>query len=76
VEAEQQNDILLKANNLHTWFDLRQWGFLRIGSVRAVDGVDFELARGEAVAFVGKAAVARVPWRAPCSGCTGPPAVT
>ena len=54
METEQNNDTLLKANDLHTWFDLRQWGFLRIGSVRAVDGVDFELARGEAVAFVGE----------------------
>jgi len=54
VEAEQQNDILLKANNLHTWFDLRQWGFLRIGSVRAVDGVDFELARAKPWPLWGK----------------------
>ena len=45
---------LLRATNLHTWFELRQWGFLRVGSVRAVDGLDFELARGESVAFVGE----------------------
>jgi peptide/nickel transport system ATP-binding protein len=47
-------DVLLEAKDLHTWFELRQWGFLRVGSVRAVDGVDFTLARGEAVAFVGE----------------------
>jgi peptide/nickel transport system ATP-binding protein len=45
---------LLEARDLHTWFELRQWGFLRVGSVRAVDGVSFTLARGEAVAFVGE----------------------
>jgi len=45
---------VLSAHDLHTWFELRQWGFLRIGSVRAVDGVNFELKAGEAVAFVGE----------------------
>ncbi|WP_163576486.1 ABC transporter ATP-binding protein [Halomonas faecis] len=45
---------LIAARNLHTWFELRQWGFLRVGAVHAVDGVDFALARGESVAFVGE----------------------
>ncbi|MDZ7829262.1 MAG: ABC transporter ATP-binding protein [Halofilum sp. (in: g-proteobacteria)] len=45
---------LLSVEDLHTWFELRQWGFLRVGSVRAVDGVSFQLARGESVAFVGE----------------------
>lgn len=48
------SDIVLSARDLHTWFDLRRWGFLHAGTVRAVDGVDFDLARGEAVAFVGE----------------------
>lgn len=48
------SDIVLSARDLHTWFELRRWGFLHAGTVRAVDGVDFELARGEAVAFVGE----------------------
>jgi peptide/nickel transport system ATP-binding protein len=45
---------LLSVRDLHTWFELRQWGFLRVGSVRAVDGVTFDLKRGESVAFVGE----------------------
>jgi peptide/nickel transport system ATP-binding protein len=45
---------LLSVRDLRMWFELRQWGFLRVGSVRAVDGVSFELARGESVAFVGE----------------------
>ncbi|MCL0089078.1 ABC transporter ATP-binding protein [Dehalococcoidia bacterium] len=49
-----QNDILLKVEDLHTWFELRKWGFLHAGFVRAVDGVSFELGRGEAVAIVGE----------------------
>ena len=45
---------LVSVRDLQTWFELRQWGFLRVGSVRAVDGVTFDLERGESVAFVGE----------------------
>ncbi len=50
----QHGDTLLSVEGLYTWFELRQWGFLRVGSVRAVDGVTFVLRRGESVAFVGE----------------------
>lgn len=52
--TSQNTDTLLSVQNLHTWFELRKWGFGRAGFVRAVDGVDFDLGYGEAVAFVGE----------------------
>jgi peptide/nickel transport system ATP-binding protein len=51
---EAGGDVLLAARDLHTWFEVRRLGFLRVGYIRAVDGVNFELARGESVAFVGE----------------------
>jgi peptide/nickel transport system ATP-binding protein len=50
----KNNGSLLSVQDLHTWFELRRWGFGRAGFVHAVDGVSFELGRGEAVAFVGE----------------------
>lgn len=51
---EQQNDTLLSVKDLRTWFELRRYGFVRVGHVRALDGVSFDLKRGEAVAVVGE----------------------
>lgn len=45
---------LLSVRNLHTWFELRRFVFGRAGYVRAVDGVNFDLGRGEAIAVVGE----------------------
>ncbi|MGY6548217.1 MAG: ABC transporter ATP-binding protein [Roseinatronobacter sp.] len=45
---------VLQVRDLHTHFTLRKWGFLRTGTVQALDGVSFSLARGEAVAVVGE----------------------
>ncbi len=45
---------LLSVQDVHTWFELRKWGFARAGNVRAVDGVSFDLRAGEAVAIVGE----------------------
>ena len=50
----KQNGALLQVRDLHTWFELKKFGFLRIGFVRAVDGVSFDLGEGEAFAIVGE----------------------
>lgn len=52
--ASSERAPLLSVRNLHTWFELRRWAFGRAGYVRAVDGVSFDLRRGEAVAIVGE----------------------
>jgi peptide/nickel transport system ATP-binding protein len=49
-----RDDTLLSVKNLHTQFELRRWVFGRAGFVRAVDGVSFDLKRGEAIAIVGE----------------------
>jgi len=51
---EPSGDDLLKVKDLRVWFELRRWGFGRAGSVRAVDGVNFGLRHGEAIACVGE----------------------
>jgi peptide/nickel transport system ATP-binding protein len=49
-----ENEALLSIQDLHVWFELRRFGFGHAGNVRAVDGVSFDLGRGEAVAIVGE----------------------
>jgi len=45
---------VLSIQDLHVWFELRQWGFFLAGYVRAVDDISFDLAEGEAIAIVGE----------------------
>ncbi len=60
VSAEAGNgerhrgDTLLSVRDLRVWFELRRFGFGHAGYVHAVDGVNFDLGYGEAVAVVGE----------------------
>jgi peptide/nickel transport system ATP-binding protein len=48
------DEIVLSVQDLHVWFELHRFGFGHAGYVRAVDGVSFDLHRGEAIAIVGE----------------------
>ncbi len=49
-----EDNVLLSVRNLCKWFYLRKGLFKSMGYVRAVDGVSFDLQRGEAIAIVGE----------------------
>ncbi len=53
-EVAEQNEPILRAEDLHTWFEIRRMGFFKAGDVRALDGVNFELYQGETVSIVGE----------------------
>lgn len=50
----QVDGVLLSVKDLHTWYELRKFGFIRVGYVRALDGVTFDLRYGEALTIVGE----------------------
>jgi peptide/nickel transport system ATP-binding protein len=49
-----RDHVLLSIQDLQVWFELRRFGFGHAGYVRAVDGVNFDLHKGEAIAVVGE----------------------
>ncbi len=53
-DKAMQDDVLLSVRDLRTWFELRRLVFARAGYVKAVDGVTFDLRRGETLAIVGE----------------------
>ena len=53
-EQAYKTENVLDVKNLKVWFELRRLGFGHAGYVHAVDGVNFKLKRGEAIAIVGE----------------------
>lgn len=53
-DPASKNGALLTIQDLRVWFELRRFGFGHAGYVRAVDGVNFSLGVGEAIAIVGE----------------------
>ena len=53
-EKPLSEENILDIRDLKVWFELRRFGFARVGYVHAVDGVNFVLKRGEAIAIVGE----------------------
>jgi len=49
-----ENNQLLNIEDLRTFYELRRWGFINAGSVRAVDGVTLRVKKGEAISVVGE----------------------
>jgi peptide/nickel transport system ATP-binding protein len=47
-------ETLLSVKDLRTWYELRKWGVFHAGHVKALDGVSFELKRGNAITIVGE----------------------
>ncbi|NLA12571.1 MAG: ABC transporter ATP-binding protein [Firmicutes bacterium] len=45
---------LLVVKDLRTWFELKRWGFIPAGHVRALDGVSFDLGPEETITIVGE----------------------
>src|SRR5690625_3349293 len=54
VDHARGQQPLLSVRDLHTWFEIRKWGFIKAGDVRALDGVNFDLYPGEAISVVGE----------------------
>ncbi len=51
---ETEDKTLLSVRDLRVWFELKRWGFLHAGFVRAVDGISFALQKGQAITIVGE----------------------
>jgi len=54
IATEASNNSLISVRDLRVWFELKRWGMIHAGYVKAVDGVEFDLHPGEAIGIVGE----------------------
>ncbi|MFO7943618.1 MAG: ABC transporter ATP-binding protein [Anaerolineales bacterium] len=54
ITTETSSNSLISVQDLRVWFELKRWGIIHAGYVKAVDGVDFDLHPGEAIGIVGE----------------------
>ena len=55
IEQSEKNDVLLDVRDLRKWFPITRGVFQRtVGHVQAVDGLNFQLHRGETLGVVGE----------------------
>jgi oligopeptide/dipeptide ABC transporter, ATP-binding protein, C-terminal domain len=52
--VEMAGEVLLRVENLSKWFEIRRGLLAQPLTLRAVDGVSFQLAKGEAISLVGE----------------------
>ena len=51
----EKKEVIFRAENLQTWFPITKGPFKKVvGHVKAVDGVDIEVYKGETLGIVGE----------------------
>ena len=51
---QQNKEVLLKVTDLVKWFPVKKWFFEKPANVKAVDGVSFEVYKGETLGIAGE----------------------
>jgi oligopeptide/dipeptide ABC transporter ATP-binding protein len=73
ARADLSGDIAISVRNLHKHFPIREGALQRVaGQIRAVDGVSFDIRRGETVGLVGESGCGKTTLGRCVSGLTDP----